>query len=163
VTARTPRPPFEELRVGTALPSLVRGPMSPAHLMRWSAATENWHRIHYDAVYAAEVEHLPGLLVSGNWKQQLLADLVASWLSPDGWPARISFEFRKMNLAGESLTAWGEIAELGRLGDSYGLVTLNIGIRNTDGVESTPGQAVGVVPLAGGPAVPYPFALDWEP
>ena len=54
------RPPFEELRVGTELPTLVRGPLSAAHLMRWSAATENWHRIHYDQPYATQIESLPG-------------------------------------------------------------------------------------------------------
>jgi hypothetical protein len=37
------------------------------------------------------------------------------------------------------------------------VVTLDVGIRNEDGVESSPGSAAGVLPLRGGRAVPYPF------
>ena len=37
---------FEDVNVGDEIPPLVKGPMSPAHLMRWSSAIENWHRIH---------------------------------------------------------------------------------------------------------------------
>ncbi|MFE7416842.1 MaoC family dehydratase [Rhodococcus sp. NPDC057529] len=160
-TSASARPAFEDLQVGQELPPLARGPLSSAHLMRWSAATENWHRIHYDAPYSADQEQLPGLLISGSWKQQLLTDLVSSWLRPDGWLAGITFEFRRMNIAGEALTARGTISDL-RVQDDYGLVTCDIGIINDDGQESTPGRALGIVPLAGGPAVPYPCTLDWD-
>jgi hypothetical protein len=44
--------------------------------------------------------------------------------------------------------------------DNLGRVELEVGIRNQDGQESTPGTAVAVVPLASGPAVPYPFPHD---
>jgi 3-methylfumaryl-CoA hydratase len=37
----------------------------PTTLLRFSAATANGHRIHYDLDYAREVEKLPGLLVHG--------------------------------------------------------------------------------------------------
>jgi 3-methylfumaryl-CoA hydratase len=38
---------------------------SPVDLFRFSAATFNSHRIHYDAVYTKEYERYPGLLVQG--------------------------------------------------------------------------------------------------
>lgn len=37
----------------------------PVDLFRYSALTLNSHRIHYDAEYAREVEHYPGLVVHG--------------------------------------------------------------------------------------------------
>jgi 3-methylfumaryl-CoA hydratase len=42
-------------------------------LFRFSALTFNAHRIHYDAPYAAEVEHYPGLVVHGPLQAVLLA------------------------------------------------------------------------------------------
>ena len=45
---------FEDFEVGTALPLLEKGPLTSAHLMRWSAAMENWHKIHYDKPFAVE-------------------------------------------------------------------------------------------------------------
>ena len=47
----------------------------------------------------------------------------------------------------------------GRRRDGYGYVTCEIGIRNEQGEQSTPGTAVGVLPLKGGSALPYPFSL----
>ncbi len=56
------------IEVGTRLPELVKGPITTQHLMRWSSAIENWHRIHYDKPFAIEHDKLPGLLVNGSWK-----------------------------------------------------------------------------------------------
>ncbi|MCH7705435.1 MAG: hypothetical protein IIB33_00100 [Chloroflexi bacterium] len=39
---------FDDVEVGMDIPSVVKGPMTQAHIMRWSASQENWHRIHYD-------------------------------------------------------------------------------------------------------------------
>jgi 3-methylfumaryl-CoA hydratase len=43
------------------------------NLFRFSAATFNSHRIHYDAPYAAEVEGYPGLVVHGPFTAAKLA------------------------------------------------------------------------------------------
>ena len=39
----------------------------------------------------------------------------------------------------------------------YGVVELEIGLKDQNGKEGSPGNAVIVLPLNGGPAVPYPF------
>lgn len=49
-----------------------RVPMSEALLFRYSAATFNAHRIHYDLAYAQEVEKYPGLVVHGPLQATLL-------------------------------------------------------------------------------------------
>ena len=147
---------FEDLSIGDEIPELVRGPLLEPHLMRWSAAIENWHRIHYDQRFTVEHEGLPGLLVNGSWKQHFLVQVVREWAEPDGWLRNISFQFRAMDVVGSTLSAWGRITDL-REEDGYGVVTLEIGIRNQEGQQSTPGTATVVLPLRGGPAVPYPF------
>ena len=63
---------FEDVAVGDELPALVRGPLTSTHVMRWSAAIENWHRIHYDQPFAVGHDGLPGLLINGSFKQHLL-------------------------------------------------------------------------------------------
>jgi acyl dehydratase len=144
---RPTSPAFADLRVGDALPELTRGPLTPLHLMRFSAAIENWHRIHYDESFAVEHDGLPGLLVSGSWKQHLVAQAVRAWLGPDGWLAELEVRFRRMNVAGETLTAWGTITALEERG-ARGVVTCDVGIRNADGMESSPGRATGYLPLS---------------
>jgi acyl dehydratase len=133
-------PAFADLAIGDELPPLVRGPLTPLHLMRFSAAIENWHRIHYDERFAIEHDGLPGLLVSGSWKQHLVAQMLRAWAGPDGWMQRLDLQFRRMNIAGDTLTAWGGITDLGQDG-GVGVVRCEVGIRDAAGVESSPGTA----------------------
>ena len=48
----------------------------PVMLFRFSALTFNGHRIHYDRVYATQVEGYPGLVVHGPLIATLLLDLL---------------------------------------------------------------------------------------
>ena len=61
----------------------------PRLLFRFSALTNNAHRIHYDAPYAREVEGYPGLVVHGP----LLALLMLEQVRRSGRPAT-SFEYK---------------------------------------------------------------------
>jgi acyl dehydratase len=138
------------------VPPIVKGPMSTAHIMRWSAAMENWHRIHYDKTYATQHDALPDVLVNGSWKQHVLIQLLTDWIGETGWLLRMKFQYRGMNVPGDTLTAWGRVTgKVERNG--LGLVDVEIGLRNQDGVESSPGTATVVLPLRGGRPVPYPF------
>ena len=146
-------PVLETIEVGQELDRLTRGPLLPPHVMRWSAATENWHRIHYDRPYALSHEGLPGLLVNGSWKQHFVVQVLRRWVGTSGWVWTVDFQFRSMNLVGETLTAWGRVRDVQGFGE-YGVVALDTGIINQEGTESTPGSARVVVPRRGGPAIP---------
>lgn len=54
----------------------------PVMLFRFSAATVNSHRIHYDGAYATAVEGHPGLVVHGPLQAMLLADLCRRHWAP---------------------------------------------------------------------------------
>ncbi|MGN9842583.1 FAS1-like dehydratase domain-containing protein [Nonomuraea sp. H19] len=58
----------------------------PALLMRFSAATSNPHRIHYDWPYATRVEGYPGLVVHGPLMTLALAEVLR--LESHGAPVR---------------------------------------------------------------------------
>lgn len=149
---------FEDVAAGMDVPALARGPMTTVHLMRWSACTENWHKIHYDRPFSMEHDKLPGLLIHGSLKQQFLFQVLENWVAPRGWVSKVNFQFRAMNLVGETLSVWARVTGTERLAD-YGLVTLEIGIRNAaDGTESTPGTATVALPFRSGPPLPIPFA-----
>ncbi len=147
---------FEDVAAGAELPRLEKGPLTTAHLMRWSAAMENWHKIHYDQPFAVEHDKLPGLLINGSLKQQFVVQLLKDWVGPTGWVWKVSFQFRAMNLAGETLGTWARVTGK-RKGPDFGLVDLDLGIVNEEGKESTPGKATVALPYRGGKPVPYPF------
>lgn len=147
---------FEDIAVGQTLGELDKGVMSTAHIMRWSAAIENWHRIHYDHRFATGHDNLPDVLVNGSWKQHVLVQLVKDALGGEGWLWKLKFRYRKMDLAGDTIRARAVVADKRDI-DGLGFVALRVALLNQDGEVSTAGAALGVLPLRGGPAVPYPF------
>ncbi len=147
---------FDDVEVDMGIPSLVKGPMTQAHIMRWSSSQENWHRIHYDHPFALDHEKLPNVLVNGSWKQQVMCQLIKDWVGLEGWLWKISFQHRAMNVPGDVITAWGKVTDKYEQ-DGFGIVELEIGLRNQDDVEACPGKATAVLPIRGGKPVPYPF------
>ena len=147
---------YEDVRLGDEIGPLLKGPLGTTHLMRWSAAMENWHRIHYDRTFAVGHDGLPDILINGSLKQQFIVQLLKDWAGRDGWVWKARFQFRAMNFVGETLSVWGRVTAVRDAGD-YGLVDLDLGIRNEHSAESTPGSAVVALPHRDGPPVPYPF------
>lgn len=151
-----PRRTFEQVAIGMQIEPLLKGPLTSAHLMRWSAAMENWHKIHYDREFAVEHDKLPSILVNGTLKQQFILQLLKDWAGAEGWVWKVGFQFRAMNVVGETLSVWAKVTGK-REEKAYGLVDLDLGILNESGKESTPGTAVVALPFENGGPVPYPF------
>lgn len=145
---------FSSIQVGHELPDFSHGPLTNVHIMRWSAAIENWHRIHYDYPFATEHDGLPGLMINGSWKQHFVLQMLREWAGPDAWVAKVSFQFRAMDVANATLTAWGKVTDT-EVRDGLGYVDVELGIRDEDGKESTPGAATVVFPVDR--PVPYPY------
>src|SRR5450756_1664743 len=90
---------YDDVQVGQEMPPLVIGPMTPTHLFRWSAAIENWHRIHYDQSFAIYHDGLPSILA------RYLKDICL----PDGWPWKVQFQHRAMIVPGDTITVWAKV------------------------------------------------------
>jgi len=66
--------------------------VGPVQMFRYSAATFNGHRIHYDRHYAREVEGYPGLVVHGPLIATMLLEFLQAQVAPKRFVER--FEFR---------------------------------------------------------------------
>lgn len=147
---------FDDVEEGEELPPLVIGPLTATHLFRWSAAIENWHRIHYDQSFAIYHEGLPNVLGQGSWKQSILPRYLKDLCLPDGWPWRVKFQHRAMIVPGDTITVWSSVTKKYEQ-EGLGFVDLAVGMRLQHDTESCPGGATIVLPIRGGRAVPYPF------
>ncbi|MFI4980449.1 MAG: MaoC family dehydratase [Nevskiales bacterium] len=147
---------YEDLEIGQSLAPISKGPMTTAHIMRWSAAMENWHRIHYDWRFATQHDGLPDVLVNGSWKQHVLVQLLKDGLGPDGWLWKLKFRYKAMDVAGDTILGRATVTKKQRAGE-FGFVTFEVELSNKRDVVSTVGSAIGVLPVRGGPKVPYPF------
>ena len=146
---------YEDVDEGMELPKYIYHP-TPTHLFRWSAAIENFHRIHYDLDFGLNHDKNPSILVHGSWKQSVVPQFLKDWTLPKGWPWKAQFEHRAMLVPGDILIMWGRVTSKYEKGQ-MGFVELEIGMKTQDGIESMPGTATVVLPLRGGPDIPYPF------
>ena len=144
-------------RIGEEFGPVSYGPLTVMHLMRWGAAMENWHRIHYDFSFSVEHEGLPGPVINGSWKQQVLAQLLKEWAGPTGWLLALRFEFRGMDIVGDTLQAAGRVVSADELGDHTDF-TCSIELTNSSGSSTTVGEAVVRLPTRAGGTVAYPIA-----
>jgi acyl dehydratase len=134
---------FEDVAVGTALPGVTKGPISIKDLVKFAAATSDYSEIHYDE-RAVHERGLPGPLIHGPLKAALLADLVMGWAGPRGELKRLDCRYRRMDVAGETLTCGGEVTAM-RDGGEHA-VECELWTRNSAGEITTTGSAIVTLP-----------------
>lgn len=148
--------PFDRIEVGSLLPVLDKNTVTSVHLMRWCAAVENFHRIHFDHPFATGHDGLPGVLINGSFMQQVIMQLLKDGFGRESWTWRMKFRTLKMCLVGDSLRGTGEVMSKQSVGD-LGFVTTRVSILNRHDDVCAVGHAVNVLPSAAGARVPYPF------
>lgn len=79
-------------RIGTQQQAVVA---DATMLFRYSAATFNGHRIHYDSDYCRSVEGYPGLVVHGPLIATLLLGFVENTLAPDRCVRKFAFRAKR--------------------------------------------------------------------
>ena len=146
---------YEDVNVGDELPKYIYSP-TPTHLFRWSAAIENYHRIHYDLDFGMNHDKNPSILVHGSWKQSVVPQYLKDFTLPKGWPWKAAFEHRAMLVPRETLIVWAVVTNKYEKG-GMGFIEMDLGMKTQDGVESMPGSATVVLPLKDGADIPYPF------
>jgi len=90
---------------------------------------ENWHKIHYDQHFAVDHDKLPGIIVNGTLKQQIIMMILKDWAGLEGWAWKLRFQLRAMDIAGTTLTFWATV-KVKIACDAYGVVELELGTRN---------------------------------
>src|ERR1700740_2781248 len=98
------------LAVGASIPPLERA-LTQVRLVAYSAATWDWHRLHYEAQYAAE-RNIAGPIVDGQMFGALLAEALLDWLGPRAFIRRMNFRLRAMVFAGETVRCEGEVTSI---------------------------------------------------
>ena len=152
---------YDDVEVGQDLPPYVIGPMTPTHLFRWSAAIENWHRIHYDQDFSIYHDGLPNILAQGSWKQSVMPQYLKDLCLPNGWAWKVQFQHRAMIGPGDTITVSAKVTNKYEK-DGLGFVEVETGMTNQDGINTCPGNGTIVLPIKGGKEIPYPFVAPEE-
>jgi acyl dehydratase len=114
----------QDLGVGTVLAPQTNE-TSIVQVFRYSGATWNTHRIHYDKDYATS-EGYPGVLVQSHLHGAFLTKYCTDFAGRDGRLVDLSLRVRKFAVAGELLTVVGTLREVRRGEDDRALLELNL-------------------------------------
>lgn len=137
---------FREVEVGDSLPELSRTP-TRVQLFRYSAATWNAHRIHYDRGYAQE-EGYADVLVQSHLHGAFLTQLCADWVGESGRLASLEVSVRRYSVPGQRLMCRGRVAKKEAI-NGEGLVTIALEEVRESGEVCATGEAVAALSLDG--------------
>ena len=136
---------FDDVGVGIALPSLIKGPLTISDLVRFGAATNDYSEIHFDEA-AARARGLPAPVVHGPLKSAFLAQMLTGWMGPEGTLRRLACQYRRMDVAGETLTCCGKVTGKS-VRDGEGWIEVEVWTENGRGEITTRGTATVTLPI----------------
>lgn len=136
----------ETIDVGTTItPYTVR--TSTIQLFRFSAATWNAHRVHYDSAYA-ESEGYSGVLVQAHLHGCFLTNAVLAWAGVGSSMRAFRWRNRRPAVAGDVLTVTGTVTALVSQ-NGRRVVEVELEEHNQHGQLCAPGRAVVALPILG--------------
>jgi hydroxyacyl-ACP dehydratase HTD2-like protein with hotdog domain len=138
---------FEDVTVGTALPSLTKTP-SNTLLFLYSAITWNPQRIHFDKDYTLS-EGYRDVIVHGPLRGAFLSQLMTHWIGDEGILKKLSYANRDIAYVNEPLTCKGQVTRTWVEHDK-GYVECEIWAENEHSTRLTLGQATVILPMRNG-------------
>ncbi|MGW4124832.1 MaoC family dehydratase [Nocardia sp. NPDC004711] len=137
---------FDDVSVGDVFEDFHRTP-THVQLFRYSAATGNPHRIHYDQAYAAS-EGYPDVLVQSHLHGAFVAQACAEFAGPNGRVSELDVSIRRFAVPGDALTCAIEVVGKEEFDEAFGLVRVEVReTRRSDGEVCVPATASILLPL----------------
>lgn len=97
-------------RTGDVVPPLERT-ITQTDMVAYAGATWDWHKLHYDREFVTE-KRLPGPIVDGQVFGALLVEQLQDWLGPRCFVHTLSFTFRHLVFAGETVRCEGTVTDV---------------------------------------------------
>ncbi len=135
---------YEDVSVDMELPELTYGPVTTEMMVRFAAARNNFHPIHYDKDVARAEGH-PDVLIQGPLKLALFDRLIREWIGEEGALKKISATYRATDLPGNTLLIKGKVLSKSIEGDDC-TIYCELWAENETGKTTTNGSAVVTLP-----------------
>ena len=145
---------WQDVNEGDHIPPLAKN-CSSQQLVQWAAGSGDFYQIHYDETFAKGTG-LKDIIVHGALKGAFLGQLLHDWAGDEGRIKKYACSYRGMDYANQEIVCRGVITKKYRDGDEH-IVELDIWTetgpaaddgraKNPEGVKTTPGSAVVVLP-----------------
>ncbi len=140
----------QALTVGQALPTIERTITLP-DMIAYAGATWDWYGLHYDPAFV-EAAKVPAPVVDGQVFGAYFVELCQDAFGPQSFVRELSFTFRNLMFAGETVRVEGTVTELD---DDRAIVEMTATILASDfGPERPAAKPARAVVLLGAPDGP---------
>lgn len=100
---------FEDVEVGTELPELIKDPITPTQLVKYSGASGDFNPIH-TVPEVAKMVGLDGIIAHGMLIMGFAGQLLTNWVGEEA-VKQLKVRFSGMTKPGESVVCRGSIIE----------------------------------------------------
>lgn len=128
---------IEDVSVGDRLEPVSFGPITNKDLVKWAAAADDFHEIHYDKDYAL-AQGLPNVVVHGPLKLALIGRLLMGTSGPQGWLQRFNCRYLALDVPGTVLRVTAEVTAVR---PEPGEVDLAVAVVNERDITTAAGTA----------------------
>jgi len=136
---------FEDLEVGSRLPTREFGPHTLVDGIRWAGVQEHPSPTHTDREYMRERRGAKGFIASGANREAYLFRLLYDWVGPGGDLRKSSLRNTASTYEGDLMRFGGTVVEKSPSAEDPWIVC-EIDATNQDGVQIVRGQCTLMVP-----------------
>jgi len=134
-------PRWEHVREGDELKGFSLE-LTMTRMVAQVSGTQDFYPVHHDPEFARQAGH-PDIFVNTAFIRGCLCRVVTDWMGVDGFLSALTFQMRRPNFVGETITARGRV----RKKAAGGRVDLEVWIENA-GQVTVPGTATVILPAA---------------
>ena len=102
---------FDDIEVGSEIPSLVKGPYKVMTMAKFAALMGDFYPAHYDSKWAVEKDRIPAAIAHGLQVTAYLSQLLTDWVGPNGVLRRFASQVRAQTFLGDTLTMKGRVTK----------------------------------------------------
>lgn len=134
---------FTDVEIGETLPPFER----KTGFMNWNryaAVNDEFVHIHMDDA-AGRNAGQPGAFGMGNLRAAYILNMLRQWAGDEAQVRELALQHRAINHKDDVLTTHAVVTAT-KVQDGQHLVVLDVGVRNQDGVDLSPGTAIVALP-----------------
>jgi acyl dehydratase len=137
---------FEDVQVGDALPSLVKGPIQQIQLTRYAGASGDFNPIHQDDEFA-RAAGMGGVFAHGMLSMGFVAQALTDWAGA-GAVRKLGVRFTALVRLKDTVTCTGRVLAKSSKDDVH-TVDLDVWAENQRGEKIVSGRATVALPSRG--------------
>lgn len=134
---------WENVEEGMEIPSYTLE-VTPTLIVDQVSGSQDYNLVHHDREFA-QSQGAPDAYLNTGFTEAMLCRLITDWIGDEGWLKKLSYQMRRFNTAGDTLTVKGKVSRK-YMDDGDHCLECEVWVENQRDGISTPGTAIVILP-----------------